>query len=168
MFHPANLIGLSTDGDYIIFQWRQKENTSPSTIYLRDPSEPLPSQSSHRNPSFYLFHSDHTVPVQASSQHSSPSPRGKKKHGTVHDGTQKHKKEFEDFHTSNGVRTIIGTIGPVQNGTRTAASSGTYSRLIGCSTHAAQEWVSPCVYVPKVCHEAQLHPARCNPRTLWV
>jgi len=27
----------------------------------------------------------------------------------------KHKKEFEAFHTSNGVRTITGTIGPVQN-----------------------------------------------------
>lgn len=28
----------------------------------------------------------------------------------------KHKKEFEAFHTSNGVRTITGSIGPVQNG----------------------------------------------------
>lgn len=45
----------------------------------------------------------------------------------MRDGTPKHKKEFEDFHTSNGVRTIIGTIGPVQNGTRIAASAGTYS-----------------------------------------
>lgn len=28
----------------------------------------------------------------------------------------RHKKEFEAFHTSNGVRTITGSIGPVQNG----------------------------------------------------
>ena len=27
-----------------------------------------------------------------------------------------HKKEFEKFHSQNGVRTIMGGIGPVQNG----------------------------------------------------
>jgi len=104
---------LDDDGDYSIFQWRQNGNTNPPTIYLRDPSEPLPSQSSYRNPSFYLFHPDHTV--RASPQPNSPSPRGKKKHNTPHDAVQKHKKEFEDFHTSNGVRTITGSIGSVPN-----------------------------------------------------
>jgi len=104
---------LDDGGDYTIFQWRQDGNTNPPTVYLRDPSEPLPSQSSYRNPSFYLFHPDHTVP--ASPQHDSPSPRGKKKRSTPHDASLKHRKEFEEFHTSNGVRTINGTIGPVQN-----------------------------------------------------
>lgn len=28
----------------------------------------------------------------------------------------KHKKEFEKFHSENGVRTVMGSIGPVQNG----------------------------------------------------
>ncbi|KAI0301966.1 hypothetical protein BC826DRAFT_986357 [Russula brevipes] len=89
--------------------WRQTGNRDNPTVYLRDPSEPLPSQSSYRNPSFYLFHPDHNVPVQPD-RHDSPSVRGKKKQSTSHDGTPRHKKEFEDFHTSNGVRTIIGTM----------------------------------------------------------
>jgi len=118
-----NFIGPSTDGDYTIFQWRQSGNSDPPTIYLRDPSEPLPSQSSYRNPSFYLFHPDYTVPAQPSPQHSTHSPRGKKKANAPNDAVPKHKKEFENFHTSNGVRTIVGTIGPVQNGAWAAGSS---------------------------------------------
>jgi len=99
------------------------------TVHLRDPSEPLPSQSSYRNPSFYLFHSDYSMSVQPTPQHDSPSSGRKKKLSTPHDGVPKHKKEFEDFHTSNGVRTILGSIGPVQNGTRIATSSGMHSDL---------------------------------------
>jgi hypothetical protein len=33
------------------------------------------------------------------------------------DGTPVHKKEFERFHAENGVRTVIGQIGPVKGGT---------------------------------------------------
>jgi hypothetical protein len=105
---------LDDDGDYSIFQWRQNGSTDPPTIYLKDPSEPLPSQSSYRNPSFYLFNPEHIVPVQLSPQSDSPSARSKKR-STAHDGVPKHKKEFENFHTSNGVRTITGDIGPVKN-----------------------------------------------------
>jgi hypothetical protein len=46
----------SADEDYSIFRWRQKGSTDPPTVYLKDPLEPLPSESSLRNPSFYLFH----------------------------------------------------------------------------------------------------------------
>ena len=113
----------SADGDYAIFQWRQNGSTDPPTVYLKDPLEPLPSESSYRNPSFYLFHPDHTVPVQPSPLSASPSARSKK-HSAPHDSVPKHKKEFEDFHTSNGVRTITGSIGPVKNGARTMVSSG--------------------------------------------
>ena len=164
-----NFLGPLTDGDYTIFQWRQNGNSDPPTIYLRDPSEPLPSQSSYRNPSFYLFHPDYSAPAQTSPQPSTPSPRSKK--SNTPNGVApkpKHKKEFEDFHTSNGVRTIVGTIGPIPNGAWAASSSGTYSRVLGFSAHAPQEWVSPCVHVPKVCHEAQLYPTRCVPRALRV
>ena len=121
--HLVDFMEPPTDGDYSIFQWRQNESTDPPTIYLKDPSEPLPSQSSYRNPSFYLFHPDHTVPVQLSPQSDSPSARSKKR-STPNGGVPKHKKEFEDFHTSNGVRTISGDIGPVKNGTRTTTFSG--------------------------------------------
>ena len=123
LFISVTVMEPSADGDYAIFQWRQNGNTDPPTVYLKDPLEPLPSESSYRNPSFYLFHPDHTVPVQSSPQSTSPSARSKK-HGAPHDSVPKHKKEFEDFHTSNGVRTITGSIGPVNNGTRTMVSSG--------------------------------------------
>jgi hypothetical protein len=64
-----------------------------------------------------------TLPVQPIPQSASPSARSKK-HSAPHDSVPKHKKEFDDFHTSNGVRTITGSIGPVKNGTRTKVSSG--------------------------------------------
>src|SRR6201996_383904 len=104
----------STDADYTIFQWRQSGNTDSPTVYLRNPSEPLPSQSSYRNLSFYLFRSNHSGSVRHGSQHDSSSARSeKKKQSTQHDDVLKHKREFEAFHTSNGVRTITGSIGPV-------------------------------------------------------
>ena len=34
----------------------------------------------------------------------------------VHDDIPDFKKQFESFHSANGVRTVMGTIGPVQNG----------------------------------------------------
>jgi len=106
---------LDDDSDYSIFQWRQNGGTDSPTIYLRDPSQPLPSQSSYRNPSFYLFRDEHIELVHHDAQHGTPSVRNKKKRSPSHDGVPKHKKEFEDFHMSNGVRTITGTIGPVRN-----------------------------------------------------
>ncbi|KAI0306630.1 hypothetical protein B0F90DRAFT_787124 [Multifurca ochricompacta] len=105
---------LDDGADYTIFQWRQNGSTDSPTIYLRNPSEPLPSQSSYRNPSFYLFRLDHTG-IHHGSQHDSSSARSKKKYNPSHNDALKHKKEFEDFHTTNGVRTITGSIGPVQN-----------------------------------------------------
>jgi hypothetical protein len=56
LFISVTVMEVSTDGDYAIFQWRQNESTDPPTVYLKDPLEPLPSKSSYRNPSFYLFH----------------------------------------------------------------------------------------------------------------
>ena len=108
---------ISTDADYTIFQWRQSGNADSPTVYLRNPSEPLPSQSSYRNSSFYLFRSEHSGSVRHNSPHDSSSARsGKKRQSAQRDDVLKHKKEFEAFHTSNGVRTITGSIGPVQNG----------------------------------------------------
>jgi hypothetical protein len=112
----SELDGIFTDADYSIFQWRQNGGTDSPTIYLRDPSEPLPSQSSYRNPSFYLFRDELSRLVHRDLHHESSSVPDKKKRSPPRGGVPKHKKEFEDFHTSNGVRTITGTIGPVRNG----------------------------------------------------
>lgn len=32
-------------------------------------------------------------------------------------GVAKHRRDFEKFHDENGVRTVMGSIGPVDNGT---------------------------------------------------
>ncbi|KAI0273571.1 hypothetical protein BC834DRAFT_854427 [Gloeopeniophorella convolvens] len=106
---------LDDDADYTIFQWRQGETAESPTLFLRNPSEPLPSQSSYRNTSFYLFRSDHTGSVRHDSHHDSSSARSKKKNSPQRDSVLKHRKDFEEFHTSNGVRTITGSIGPVQD-----------------------------------------------------
>jgi len=123
LFISVTVMEPSADGDYAIFQWRQNGSTDPPIVYLKDPLKPLPSESSYRNPSFYLFHPDHTVPVQPRPQSASPSAPNRK-HSSPHDSVPKHKKEFEDFHNSNGVRTVTGSIGPVKNGMGTMISSG--------------------------------------------
>lgn len=33
-------------------------------------------------------------------------------------GVAKHRRDFDRFHSENGVRTVLGTIGPVENGTQ--------------------------------------------------
>ena len=44
------------------------------------------------------------------------SKKGKNANDSEDDGIPKFKKEFERFHSENGVRTVMGSIGPVQNG----------------------------------------------------
>ncbi|KAI0062329.1 hypothetical protein BV25DRAFT_1900034 [Artomyces pyxidatus] len=108
---------LDDDADYTIFIWRQSSSTDTpesTTIYLRDPSQPLPSPSSYRNQSFYLFRHPGS-PGSHHSHHDASSARSKKKAKPENGGIPKFKKEFDEFHTSNGVRTVMGSIGPVDN-----------------------------------------------------
>lgn len=130
----------STDADYTIFVWRQQQQPSeleslstpqhqpPSpTLHLHDPAQPLPTPPAYLNPTYYLFQPSRAhVHGPAHSPRGSPRPnsvRSRKtkgsKHvaGTVDDGVPAFKKQFEKFHGENGVRTVIGSIGPVQNGT---------------------------------------------------
>ncbi|KAI0032277.1 hypothetical protein K488DRAFT_50214 [Vararia minispora EC-137] len=113
---------LDDDSDYTIFTWRHTgspDQTPSYTFHLRDPSQPLPLESSYRNPSFYL----HRPQPSLGSVRSSSRPgsiRSKKSSrsravGAEDDGVPKHKKDFEGFHSANGVRTVMGSIGPVQN-----------------------------------------------------
>ena len=46
------------------------------------------------------------------------SNKSKRSHGSMseHDGVPQFKKDFISFHNENGVRTVIGKIGPVKNG----------------------------------------------------
>ncbi|KAL1743458.1 hypothetical protein HDZ31DRAFT_40888 [Schizophyllum fasciatum] len=102
------------------------------TLYLRNPSQPLPA-AERLNPSFHLFKPARgllAVPASVRSASRSPSPRSTVSRrtrrsvaslGTMgtgdeeEDGVPKFKKEFDRFHNENGVRTVMGSIGPVRN-----------------------------------------------------
>jgi len=87
---------LDDDGDYSIFQWRQNGSTDPPTIYLKDPSEPLPSQSSYRNPSFYLFNPEHIVPSN-SAPSLTPLPRAARSAVLRMTGSQSTRRSLRTF-----------------------------------------------------------------------
>ncbi|KAG5645595.1 hypothetical protein DXG03_005733 [Asterophora parasitica] len=94
------------------------------TLHLHNPAAPLPSPPAYCNPSYYLFrpHAHRASPVP--STRSKKSQRTKASRRTNHSPNRaqngdvavpQHKKEFEKFHGENGVRTVMGSIGPVQN-----------------------------------------------------
>ncbi|KZT09626.1 uncharacterized protein LAESUDRAFT_695311 [Laetiporus sulphureus 93-53] len=120
----GSIWNLDDDSDYIIFTWRMKSAEPESdhwpVLYVRNPDEPLPDPSAYRNPSFYMFR-PRSPP---------PSLRARSINGSIHSGkkgrktpeevkpqevTPKYKQEFEKFHSENGVRTVLGSIGPVEN-----------------------------------------------------
>lgn len=94
--------------------------TGPTpTLYLHDPAQPLPALPAYRNPSYYAFH---PTPVAKGSP--APSTTGKSSRRSNRkiegedegkDGVPKLMKQFEKFHSENGVRTVMGSIGPVKN-----------------------------------------------------
>lgn len=105
--------------------WRQKsivpgQDTFP-VLHVHNPEQPLPTPPTYRNPSFYMFK---PKPVVVTPPHSSGGDRRSVKSSRSRktakiepeDHTPQFKKEFEKFHNENGVRTILGDIGPVQNG----------------------------------------------------
>lgn len=120
---------LDDDSDYTIFKWRQKSASESSpghtpTLHLHNPKQPLPVPSSYRNPSFYLFRENGPTAssirspsrLGARSVKSGKSSRRKSQlQEDDDDGIPKFKKEFEKFHSENGVRTILGSIGPVKD-----------------------------------------------------
>ncbi|KAH7926676.1 hypothetical protein BV22DRAFT_1008582 [Leucogyrophana mollusca] len=118
---------LDDDSDYTIFVWRQKspsssdQAASPLTLHVHDPTHPLPVPPAYCNPSFYLFQSSR---VLSPPPHSTRSGRSRKTKGgklSSPDSNEgytvvaKHRKNFERFHSENGVRTVMGSIGPVDN-----------------------------------------------------
>ncbi|KAI5899559.1 uncharacterized protein SCHCODRAFT_02560891 [Schizophyllum commune H4-8] len=144
---------LDDDADYTIFTWRLQQTPeqadassssvlsasasgAPSaakpSLYLRNPSQPLPS-ATNLNPSFHLFKPSKAhlaVPASVRSASRSPSSRSIVSRrsrrsvaslGTMNtgddedDGVPKFKKEFDRFHNENGVRTVMGSVGPVRN-----------------------------------------------------
>ncbi|KAG0705077.1 hypothetical protein DFH29DRAFT_908713 [Suillus ampliporus] len=116
---------MDDDSDYTIFVWRQKAPSTSErpitditpTLHVHDPAAPLPEPPAYCNPSFYLFSS---VRVTSPRPRSARSGKSRAIHPNPPDdeeisGVAKHRRDFERFHSENGVRTVLGTIGPVDN-----------------------------------------------------
>ncbi|RDX56496.1 hypothetical protein OH76DRAFT_392061 [Lentinus brumalis] len=115
---------LDDESDFAIFAWRLKSapgGDGTPVLHLRDPDQPLPRTSEYRNPSFYMFRPKaHPTSPRYPVSPDSTSVRSGKSHKRSKDTTPKaelpkFKEEFEKFHNENGVRTVSGSIGPVNN-----------------------------------------------------
>ncbi|KAG2157453.1 hypothetical protein DEU56DRAFT_21164 [Suillus clintonianus] len=119
---------MDDESDYTIFVWRQKtpstseQSTSDitPTLHVHDPTAQLPEPPAYCNPSFYLFDSARVTSPRPRSARSAKSHKSRAIHPNSPDaeeisGVAKHRKDFERFHSENGVRTVLGTIGPVDN-----------------------------------------------------
>jgi hypothetical protein len=154
----------SSDSDYAIFVWRHAspspDDESPAVVlHLASPDIPLPQPPEFQNPKFYAFlpRPDTSLAVpngygggagSARSVRSSKSRRSRSHRGGDSDeepgGIPKFMKDFHRFHSENGVRTVKGSIGPVNNGESTIFSTfAALSRIMGsfqyilafCSNH---------------------------------
>ncbi len=125
----------SVESDYRIFVWRQKSSSSTDesfpVLHVRNPDDPLPTPPEYQNPSFYVFKSHKSPPSSSVRSRSRAERRSVRSNGSantskvndVDDGIPKFKKEFEKFQNESGVRTVMGSIGPVNNGTPWILSS---------------------------------------------
>ena len=122
-YHPPD--PSPPESDYAIFAWRFKSSPQASemipVLYLRDVDQPLPSSAGYRNPAFYMFRPKPSAPspqLPASPDSMSMrSSKSRKKTPKKEDTTPRFKVDFEKFHNENGVRTVMGSIGPVNDGT---------------------------------------------------
>lgn len=100
---------------------------SSPTLYLHNPSKPLPTSDMYQNPSYYAFRrkaSPISPHPRSSSRLGSHSVHSRKSHNSRRSaasddgdgGVPKFRKDFLKFHSENGVRTVIGSIGPVKDG----------------------------------------------------
>ena len=150
------------------------------TLHLHKPNETLPAPPAYQNPSYYLFnpsharaHSPNPTVRRAKSMKSTVSKRGtitsKKTNGTLTDVPPTHKEKFDKFHSENGVRTVMGSIGPVTNGEHYSSHQLVCHCLTSSfSSNVAKIRVQTRLYIQEVCCGQWLHPGRCCARTLWV
>lgn len=119
------VFNLDDDADYAILLWKASSASTDSTtlhvptLHLHDPDIPFPAHGAYRNPSFYAFKH---VDITAESSIAGKSKKSRKAKsvrsqlsGGSSDGMAQHKRDFLNFHAENGVRTIHGKIGPVDN-----------------------------------------------------
>ena len=101
-------------------------------LHLHNPQKPLPSPPEYCNPSYYIFRAPHLLnhseldsrqgsrkspaPPSRSSKTKKMKVVGLEDDSSENDGVPRFKKQFNRFHEDNGVRTVIGSIGSVKNG----------------------------------------------------
>jgi hypothetical protein len=93
---------------------------------MHDPQQPLPEPPAYQNPKYFAFSPATRNAIGAGGAKSVRSKKSKRTARTagsnrtappnLADGLPTFKKEFEKFHSENGVRTVIGSIGPAHNG----------------------------------------------------
>lgn len=99
------------------------------TLHLHNPRAPLPAPPAYCNSAYYVFQPGRAVapvPLRRSPAPSRASTGRRSRRGGAdkegdgdgdeNDGVPKFKKQFDRFHSENGVRTVMGQIGPVHNG----------------------------------------------------
>lgn len=126
---------LDDEADYTIFVWRQQQPASDAaststavdhlttpTLHLHDPHAPLPAAPAYLNAAYYIFQpsriprTDTPSPTPRARSSKSRRTKGSKRTTLApDDGVPAFRREFEKFHGENGVRTVMGSIGPVQN-----------------------------------------------------
>ncbi|TCD66004.1 hypothetical protein EIP91_001904 [Steccherinum ochraceum] len=109
---------LDDDSDYTIFVWRQKSlapGEPTPALHVRNPEEPLPPSTEYRNSAYYIFKSHPHQPRRSRSRSRTRGSIRSGKSSKTQDDPPDLRKAFERFHSENGVRTIMGTIGPVDN-----------------------------------------------------
>ncbi|KAG1800040.1 hypothetical protein EV424DRAFT_437792 [Suillus variegatus] len=115
---------LDDESDYTIFVWRHKAPSTSQqptsditpTLHVHDPAAQLPEPPAYCNPSFYLFSSTRVNSPRPRSARSAKSHKSRAPPDAEGiSGVAKHRRDFERFHSENGVRTVLGTIGPVDN-----------------------------------------------------
>lgn len=110
-------------------------------LHLHNPKKALPKPPEYCNPTYYVFNARTKVHMRSNSRAGSNTTKGRhspagssqasttgkrsKKGGVVvglEDDSEgdntvpRFQKQFNRFHAENGVRTVMGSIGPVQNG----------------------------------------------------
>ncbi|QRW27619.1 tryptophan synthase alpha chain [Rhizoctonia solani] len=120
------VFNLDDDADYSILLWKASSASTDSTtlhvptLHLHDPATSFPPAGAYRNPAFYAFkHLDlpeSTIAGKKSKKGSSNKAKSvRSQMSGSSDGLIKHKRDFLNFHAENGVRTVHGKIGPVDN-----------------------------------------------------
>lgn len=142
------------------------------TLHLHNPAQPLPVPPAYRNPSYYIFRPTpipKVSPPSSAGRSSRRSSRKKDREDEANDGVPKLMKQFEKFHNENGVRTVMGSIGPVKNGERISGVRWTGRRLTFTrSQDAPESRIPPCLHFSEIRAEARVRATRCYTRKLWV